>query len=110
MPVKPLRKTFLKSVYPKPCGAWQSRACTGKNAATMYNRGVANSRIPSTDIAQPARPWQRLLAWAALAAATVYAASLGWRPLGSPDLGYHLAYGDFFLDHHRIVDSNEFIY
>ena len=50
----------------------------------------------------------------ASAAATVGALGLvvllAIRPLRSPDLGYHLAYGETFLTTGRIVDHNEFIY
>ena len=35
---------------------------------------------------------------------------LGVRPLSSNDLGYHLAYGDTFLDTGRLVDTNPFLY
>ena len=46
----------------------------------------------------------------AVAAAFALVAALSWRTITSVDLGYHLAYGDEFLDHGRIVDSNRFIY
>ncbi|MHC4295140.1 MAG: hypothetical protein ACYSTL_06105, partial [Planctomycetota bacterium] len=35
---------------------------------------------------------------------------LGIRPLSSPDIGYHLAYGEQFLETGCVVDTNEFIY
>jgi len=46
----------------------------------------------------------------AVVAALALAAVLAVRPLASPDLGYHLAYGEQFLDSGRIVDHNPFIY
>lgn len=52
----------------------------------------------------------RWLGWVAVVVAGVFALSLAWRPINSNDIGYHLAYGDRFLDSGRIVDSNDFIY
>ncbi|MGB2824636.1 MAG: hypothetical protein WBF17_26915, partial [Phycisphaerae bacterium] len=46
----------------------------------------------------------------AVAAAAAFAVLLGVRTLTTPDLGYHLAYGDHFLDTGRIVDSDLGIY
>ncbi len=46
----------------------------------------------------------------AVAATWVLAILMSVRPLTSPDLGYHLAYGETFLDTGRIVDSNGFLY
>lgn len=39
-----------------------------------------------------------------------FSGMLGVRPLSSPDLGYHLDYGEQFLDTLRPVDHNPFIY
>ncbi|MFB3892969.1 MAG: tetratricopeptide repeat protein [Phycisphaerae bacterium] len=52
----------------------------------------------------------RALPIVALAAAMAFGVSLGVRPLTSPDIGYHLAYGDEFLDHGRITDHNDYVY
>ena len=52
----------------------------------------------------------RIFAGAAVAMALALAVCLGVRPLASPDLGYHLAYGEEFLDSGRIVDHNAYIY
>ena len=46
----------------------------------------------------------------ALIAASALAFLLGVRTLSSPDLGYHLAYGDVFLQTGWPVDSNDFLY
>ena len=54
--------------------------------------------------------WLRALEWLALLAAVTLAAALSWRKITSVDIGYHLAYGDYFLQHGRIVDSNLFVY
>ncbi len=35
---------------------------------------------------------------------------LSIRPITSPDIGYHLAYGLEFLDHGQIVDNDRFVY
>jgi hypothetical protein len=53
---------------------------------------------------------RKLLAALAVAGAMAFVAVLAVRPLDSPDLGYHLAYGQAFLDTGRIVDHNSFIY
>jgi hypothetical protein len=36
--------------------------------------------------------------------------ALAWFKLGSPDTGYHVAYGAYFLDHGRIVDRDPYLY
>ncbi|KKL77821.1 hypothetical protein LCGC14_2031060, partial [marine sediment metagenome] len=54
--------------------------------------------------------WRRALTWAALAAAIAYGGALSWRKITSVDIGYHLAYGDYFLDRGKLVDSNLFVY
>jgi len=53
---------------------------------------------------------QRLLAALTVLSAGVFALLLGIRTLTSPDLGYHLAYGDEFWSAGRIVDHNPFVY
>jgi len=45
-----------------------------------------------------------------LCAAFILALLLAVSPLSSPDLGYHLSYGETFLDTGIIVDHNDFIY
>ena len=47
---------------------------------------------------------------AAMAAAAALVVALAVRPIGGHDVGYHLAYGEHFLDHGRIVQTNRFIY
>ena len=69
-----------------------------------------NDRADLTSSAAKASPWRRVLGWAALAAAMAFAVGLSCRKQNSPDLGYHLAYGERFLDAGEIVDTNEFIY
>ena len=55
--------------------------------------------------------WTRRAGAAALLAAIILTALLGVRTLTSPDLGYHLAYGDAFWQTGRIVDTNnDFLY
>jgi len=53
---------------------------------------------------------QWLVTALAVASSFTLAVLLGVRPLSSPDLGYHLAYGEEFLDSGRIVDHNAFLY
>jgi len=65
----------------------------------------------SIDTHAPApSPLLRGAAVAAVVAAAAFGCVLGVRTVTTPDLGYHLAYGDHFLDTGRIVDTNEFIY
>lgn len=45
-----------------------------------------------------------------ISAAVLLTLLLAVRPLASPDLGYHLAYGQTFLQTGHIVEYNEFIY
>jgi len=52
----------------------------------------------------------RILSGLAVAAVLALAVLLAVRPLSSPDLGYHLAYGERLLDTGHIVDHNEFLY
>jgi len=52
----------------------------------------------------------RGLAALAVAATWALAVLLAIRPLSNPDLGYHLAYGEHFLDTGEVVDTNPFIY
>ncbi|HUT59839.1 MAG TPA: hypothetical protein VNA25_18485 [Phycisphaerae bacterium] len=68
-----------------------------------------------TDQVQPADPragsvlLTRALSALAAAAALALGLSLSLRPLSSPDLGYHLAYGNAFLDTGHIVDDDRFV-
>lgn len=58
-------------------------------------------------------PSRRAADWIGAIACTAVAAlvlALFWFPLGSVDLGYHLAYGRHFLDAGRIVEVDPFIY
>jgi len=52
----------------------------------------------------------RAVTLAAVVAGLVLPIILAVRPLSSPDLGYHLRYGETFLDTRKIVDQNDFIY
>ena len=63
--------------------------------------------IPPTPRKSPAAG---ALAAAAVAAAIVTLLVMGIRPQTSPDLGYHLAYGEEFLSTGRPVDTNPYIY
>jgi len=69
-----------------------------------------SASTPSAPIGPRQHVLVRLLGAAALAAALALSAALAWRTLGSPDLGYHLAYGDHLLEGRGIVDSSAFIY
>jgi len=53
---------------------------------------------------------QRVLTALAVGAIGAFALLLGVRTLTTPDLGYHLAYGDHFLDRGELVDSGLFVY
>ena len=46
----------------------------------------------------------------AMVAAAAFVAALAVRPITSYDIGYHLAYGEHFLRHGRIVQTDRFIY
>ena len=46
----------------------------------------------------------------AMVAAVAFAAALAVRPITSYDIGYHLAYGEHFLRHGRIVQTDRFVY
>ncbi len=52
----------------------------------------------------------RALAGLAAVSALVMVVLMATRPLRSPDLGYHFAYGETFLETGRIVDHNDFLY
>ena len=54
--------------------------------------------------------WPRRLGVAAVGAAFALAVLLGVRNMGDYDIGYHLAYGEHFLQTGRIVQTNQFIY
>ncbi|MCL2701929.1 MAG: hypothetical protein FWE88_09610 [Phycisphaerae bacterium] len=64
-------------------------------------------------LAKPASPAARSVrvgAWLALAAAVAATLLLGVRQLGSPDIGYHLAYGEEFWRTGRLVDHNPYVF
>ena len=64
---------------------------------------------PSVGESVPA--WHKALALLSTMAALTFGLLLGVRPLVTPNLGYHLAYGERVLDTGRIVDcNNDFIY
>ncbi len=75
-----------------------------------YNPPAMENNLPATTppVRTPLAP--RLVAIFAMCVAVLLAAVLGVRTISSPDIGYHLAYGEEFLDHGRIVDHNDFIY
>ena len=52
----------------------------------------------------------RIPAIIAVVAAMVLAVALAVRPIASYDVGYHLAYGEHFLDNSEIVQTNKFVY
>lgn len=52
----------------------------------------------------------KTLAIIATATALILVAVLATRPVSSFDIGYHLAYGEYFLDNFKIVQTNRFIY
>jgi hypothetical protein len=68
----------------------------------MPDRIDTNAPAPS--------PLLRTATVAAVVTAAAFGCLLGVRTITSPDLGYHLAYGDRFLDTGQLVDTNEFIY
>jgi hypothetical protein len=53
---------------------------------------------------------RRTLVVLAVASSVVFACLLGVRTLTSPDLGYHLAYGDRFWDAGELVDHDPYVY
>ncbi|MFN8178381.1 MAG: hypothetical protein U0167_10640 [bacterium] len=55
-------------------------------------------------------PLSRVLGVLAVAAAIVMAIALSVRKIDSPDMGYHLACGEHFLDTHQIVCTNRWYY
>ena len=59
---------------------------------------------------QSLSPWRKWPACVAVACAMIFAICLAWRPISSNDMGYHLAYGDTFLETGRIVDGDDFLY
>ena len=65
---------------------------------------LSESRLPRASVAA------RLPAAAAVVTALALAVSLAVRPMSSTDLGYHLAYGDHFLDTGEIVDHSDCVY
>ena len=75
----------------------------------------ANSECTSRDRTSPfwPRAWKALEAApaaAGVASACVLGVLLAVQVITSPDLGYHLAYGEQFFKTGRIVDSSPFIY
>ena len=67
--------------------------------------------LPTVQTEPPGVPrWQTWFGRIAVAGAMVFAACLAWRPIRGNDVGYHLAYGDTFLDAGRIVDGDDFLY
>lgn len=67
------------------------------------------AHIPPPSPATPG-PQARAGAVIAVVAAAAFVAALALRPVSSFDVGYHLAYGEQFLQTGRIVDANDYIY
>ena len=63
---------------------------------------------PQVDKTEPRTA--RLVTGAAVCSAGLLAVLLAIRPLSSTDLGYHLAYGEHFLETGQIVDTNPYVY
>jgi len=90
------------------------------NRLVMSERNARRAPWPGTDRQDAEAPGSvrrgrsaplRIVTALALAGALALAVLLAVRPLISPDLGYHLAYGEEFLETGRIVDTNsEFLY
>jgi len=90
------------------------------NRLVMSERNARRAPWPGTDRQDAEAPGSvrrgrsaplRIVTALALAGALALAVLLAVRPLISPDLGYHLAYGEEFLEIGRIVDTNsEFLY
>ena len=62
---------------------------------------------------RPTRHWpvpDRILLWLPVLAAVAAGVLFGVRVLTAEDLGYHLAYGNRFLDTGSVVDHDEFLY
>ena len=55
-------------------------------------------------------PRRDVVGLSACIAAACFILCLSWFKIDSLDTGYHLAYGGHFLDHHKIVDRDPFIY
>ncbi len=70
-------------------------AVTDKASGASPGGGLAAARVPAI---------------IAVVAAMILAVALAVRPIASYDVGYHLAYGEHFLDKHEIVQTNRFIY
>ncbi len=86
--LKPLNVIFISISYNLP-------SMTASMDSNHVSAGTSIRRIANTF---------------ALIATCAFGVSLGVRTLSNADLGYHLAYGDSFLDNSRIVDTNDFIY
>ncbi len=71
---------------------------------------MVEQRGESGEALHEAAPGRRIGPWAALAVCAAFAALLGVRTITTPDLGYHLAYGETFLDTGRIVDDSTGLY
>ncbi len=71
----------------------------------MKETGAENELSPGSSAGRV-----RAVGIAATAAAMVLAVALSVRPIASYDVGYHLAYGDHFLETGEIVQTNRFVY
>ncbi len=76
----------------------------------MGNEAAPDKTIDSAGAGAAGLTGRRTVTALAVAAAAAFAALLGVRTLTTPDLGYHLAYGDHFLDTGSIVDGELGIY
>jgi len=116
---------------PKPTDRYPSAWATDRYPSAWATDGYPSAWVPVTapgppdtiprvteaqdNAPAPAAPAAsgaafRALGLAATVAAAVFAVALAVRPIASYDTGYHLAYGDRFLDTGRIVQTHRFIY
>jgi len=68
------------------------------------------SETRPADLATESGPVARAAGWLALAAAFLAGTLFAVRLLDSPDLGYHLACGEYALDHGELLRSNRWYY
>lgn len=108
-------ETRAASVQEQKAGTagWQTWGYSGNDTARpgQYNQPSMTLEPPSGSCPSVGqRQGRKIVNALTVAAAMALVAALSVRPLSSPDLGYHLAYGGRLLDTGRIVDHNSFIY
>ena len=77
-----------------------ARIDTAMDKTTSADQSAAGEKSPGL----------RRLVTVAVAGACLFGVLLGVREISSYDIGYHLAYGDQFLDTGEIADTNPYIY